>query len=133
MKWGIGVDNVDFEACKTLGIPITNTPGMFGGEVADALVRLECHPKLMGEAVKTAGEASAMQEAFCQQPDVSRASAEPLGLAINARVPIGSCRSAMKSLLSINTPKCCSSYWSGATVALGLAPKSPLFFYWASG
>lgn len=35
VKWGIGVDNVDFEACKQLGIPITNTPDMFGGEVAD--------------------------------------------------------------------------------------------------
>lgn len=35
VKWGIGVDNVDFQACKDLGIPITNTPNMFGGEVAD--------------------------------------------------------------------------------------------------
>jgi D-3-phosphoglycerate dehydrogenase len=35
VKWGIGVDNVDFEACKDLGIPIINTPGMFGAEVAD--------------------------------------------------------------------------------------------------
>ena len=35
VKWGIGVDNVDFAACKDLGIPIVNTPGMFGGEVAD--------------------------------------------------------------------------------------------------
>ena len=35
VKWGIGVDNVDFDACKELGIPITNTPGMFGREVAD--------------------------------------------------------------------------------------------------
>lgn len=35
VKWGIGVDNVDFDACKTLGIPISNTPGMFGREVAD--------------------------------------------------------------------------------------------------
>jgi D-3-phosphoglycerate dehydrogenase / 2-oxoglutarate reductase len=35
VKWGIGVDNVDFAACKELGIPITNTPNMFGGEVAD--------------------------------------------------------------------------------------------------
>jgi D-3-phosphoglycerate dehydrogenase len=35
MKWGIGTDNVDFIACKDLGIPITNTPDMFGGEVAD--------------------------------------------------------------------------------------------------
>lgn len=35
VKWGIGVDNVDFDACKDLGIPIVNTPNMFGGEVAD--------------------------------------------------------------------------------------------------
>ena len=35
VKWGIGVDNVDFEACKELSIPIINTPKMFGAEVAD--------------------------------------------------------------------------------------------------
>lgn len=35
VKWGIGIDNVDFSACKQLGIPITNTPGLFGAEVAD--------------------------------------------------------------------------------------------------
>lgn len=35
VKWGIGVDNVDFVACQDLGIPIINTPNMFGGEVAD--------------------------------------------------------------------------------------------------
>jgi len=35
VKWGIGVDNVDFQACEDLDIPITNTPGMFGAEVAD--------------------------------------------------------------------------------------------------
>jgi len=38
VKWGIGVDNVDFQACKDLGIPIINTPNMFGGEVADVAV-----------------------------------------------------------------------------------------------
>ena len=35
MKWGIGTDNVDFDACKELNIPVSNTPDMFGGEVAD--------------------------------------------------------------------------------------------------
>ena len=35
VKWGIGVDNVDFEACQDFDIPIINTPNMFGGEVAD--------------------------------------------------------------------------------------------------
>ena len=35
VKWGIGVDNVDFAACEKMGIPIINTPNMFGTEVAD--------------------------------------------------------------------------------------------------
>jgi len=38
VKWGIGVDNVDFETCAKLQIPITNTPGIFGDEVADLAV-----------------------------------------------------------------------------------------------
>lgn len=38
VKWGVGVDNVDFEACKDLNIPIINTPNMFGPEVADIAV-----------------------------------------------------------------------------------------------
>ena len=35
VKWGIGVDNVDFAACKDFNIPIINTPMMFGAEVSD--------------------------------------------------------------------------------------------------
>lgn len=35
VKWGVGVDNVDFEAAKRLGLPATNTAGVFGREVAD--------------------------------------------------------------------------------------------------
>jgi D-3-phosphoglycerate dehydrogenase len=38
VKWGVGTDNVDFEACKQLNIPISNTPQMFGGEVADLAI-----------------------------------------------------------------------------------------------
>jgi D-3-phosphoglycerate dehydrogenase len=38
VKWGIGVDNVDFDACKDLNIPIINTPDMFGREVADIAI-----------------------------------------------------------------------------------------------
>lgn len=38
VKWGVGVDNVDFAACKKLGIPIINTPNMFGAEVATVAV-----------------------------------------------------------------------------------------------
>ena len=37
-KWGIGVDNIDFDAFKDLEIPVTNTPNMFGAEVADVAV-----------------------------------------------------------------------------------------------
>ena len=35
VRWGIGVDNVDFAACQDLNIPVSNTPNMFGKEVAD--------------------------------------------------------------------------------------------------
>lgn len=35
VKWGVGVDNVDFAAFKDCGVPVENTPGVFGGEVAD--------------------------------------------------------------------------------------------------
>lgn len=38
VKWGVGVDNVDFAAAKKLGIQVANTPRMFGGEVADIAV-----------------------------------------------------------------------------------------------
>ncbi len=34
-KWGVGVDGIDLEAAKRLGIEVTNTPGAFGDEVAD--------------------------------------------------------------------------------------------------
>ena len=38
VKWGVGVDNVDFKACADLKIPITNTPGMFGEDVSDVAI-----------------------------------------------------------------------------------------------
>lgn len=38
VKWGVGVDNVDFKACARLGLPVTNTPLMFGAEVADIAI-----------------------------------------------------------------------------------------------
>jgi D-3-phosphoglycerate dehydrogenase len=34
-KWGIGVDAIDLEAAKRLGIYTSNTPNVFGDEVAD--------------------------------------------------------------------------------------------------
>ena len=39
MRWGVGTNNVDFEAFAEHEIPIENTPGVFGREVAD----LACH------------------------------------------------------------------------------------------
>lgn len=38
VKWGVGVDNVNFDAAKALNIPISNTPQMFGNEVADVAI-----------------------------------------------------------------------------------------------
>jgi D-3-phosphoglycerate dehydrogenase / 2-oxoglutarate reductase len=39
MRWGVGTDNVDFGAFEEFKIPVENTPGVFGREVAD----LACH------------------------------------------------------------------------------------------
>lgn len=38
VKWGVGTDNVDFEACQQLSIPITNIPNVFGEEVSDVAI-----------------------------------------------------------------------------------------------
>ena len=38
VKWGIGTDNIDQEACKRLGLFFTNTPGMFNEEVSDVAI-----------------------------------------------------------------------------------------------
>lgn len=35
VKWGVGVDNVDFDGARAAGINVTNTPGAFSDEVAD--------------------------------------------------------------------------------------------------
>lgn len=35
VKWGVGIDNVDFAAAKALDLSVANTPQMFGAEVAD--------------------------------------------------------------------------------------------------
>jgi D-3-phosphoglycerate dehydrogenase len=36
IRWGIGMDTVDFAAASATGVSVRNTPGVFGGEVADA-------------------------------------------------------------------------------------------------
>ena len=37
-KWGVGTDAIDLVAAEELGIRVTNTPGMFGEEVADVAI-----------------------------------------------------------------------------------------------
>jgi phosphoglycerate dehydrogenase-like enzyme len=34
-KWGVGTDGIDLAAARSLGIAVTNTPGVFGDDVAD--------------------------------------------------------------------------------------------------
>lgn len=38
VKWGIGTDNIDFEAIDKFGLKFSNTPNVFGNEVADLAV-----------------------------------------------------------------------------------------------
>ena len=52
---------------------------LFCTVTALGLVRLVCQPKLMGATVKTAAEASALLDSFCQQPGVGMTSAEQAG------------------------------------------------------
>lgn len=60
VKWGVGTDNVDFAACKDLGIPIINTPGVFGNEVADValsyLLGLSRYTFEIDRAIRDRGE-----------------------------------------------------------------------------
>lgn len=37
-KWGVGLDNIDLAAAERRGIRVTNTPGVFGDEVANVAV-----------------------------------------------------------------------------------------------
>jgi D-3-phosphoglycerate dehydrogenase / 2-oxoglutarate reductase len=38
VKWGAGVDNVDFSGANACGLKVPNTPGMFDDEVADIAI-----------------------------------------------------------------------------------------------
>ncbi len=40
IKWGIGVDNIDIVSAKKYGVPVFNTPNVFGGVVAEQALSL---------------------------------------------------------------------------------------------
>jgi D-3-phosphoglycerate dehydrogenase len=59
VKWGVGVDNVDFAAARELGLPVANTPGVFGNEVADValgyVIALARETHLIDRGVRAGG------------------------------------------------------------------------------
>jgi D-3-phosphoglycerate dehydrogenase len=58
-KWGVGVDAIDLPAAAERGITVTNTPGVFGEDVADAalgyLLSLTRHITRIHQAVARGG------------------------------------------------------------------------------
>ncbi|WP_229814345.1 NAD(P)-dependent oxidoreductase [Novosphingobium colocasiae] len=60
VKWGVGVDNVDFKAAADLGLKSCNTPGVFGREVADLAMNyvggLARHSFYIDRQIRNAGE-----------------------------------------------------------------------------
>jgi D-3-phosphoglycerate dehydrogenase / 2-oxoglutarate reductase len=58
-KWGIGTDAIDLEAAARLGIQVTNTPAVFGDDVADVaagyLVLLARRLHLIDRSVREGG------------------------------------------------------------------------------
>lgn len=80
---------------------------LFCTVTALGLVRLVGQPKLMGAAVKTAAQASALLEAFCQQPGVGMAMPEQGGwdvfhqLLRSGELPARLCTDAYLAALAI--------------------------------
>lgn len=80
---------------------------LFCTVTALGLVRLVCQPKLMGTAVRSAAEASALLEGFCSQPGVSLAMPEQGGweefhrLLRGGSVPARLCTDAYLAALAI--------------------------------
>jgi D-3-phosphoglycerate dehydrogenase len=58
-RWGVGIDNVDLEAAAALGVRVTNTPSVFGDEVADVaigyVILLARHLHTIDRAVRDGG------------------------------------------------------------------------------
>lgn len=60
VKWGVGVDNVDFSAARDFGIAVVNTPAVFGKEVADIamgyVIGLARETYFIDRAIRSHGE-----------------------------------------------------------------------------
>ncbi|HUQ42896.1 MAG TPA: phosphoglycerate dehydrogenase [Candidatus Limnocylindria bacterium] len=58
-RWGVGIDNVDLEAARDLGIEVRNTPAVFADEVADVaigyLIMLARHLHRIDAGVRAGG------------------------------------------------------------------------------
>jgi D-3-phosphoglycerate dehydrogenase len=98
VKWGVGVDNVDFAAARELGLPVANTPGVFGNEVADValgyVIGLARETFLIDRAVRAGGwpkpaglSLSECRAALVGYGDIGRAIAHRL-LACGMRVSV---------------------------------------------
>ncbi|MEZ5996631.1 MAG: NAD(P)-dependent oxidoreductase [Hyphomonadaceae bacterium] len=59
VKWGVGTDSIDKAAAQRLGVPVYNTPGAFGDEVADLALALLLdvvrRVSLMNHAIRDGG------------------------------------------------------------------------------
>lgn len=83
-RWGIGMDSVDLAAAARLGITVSNTPGVFGNEVADLALGLLIglargivsvhHAVLNGDWVKFEGRSlNALEVGVVGLGDIGRA------------------------------------------------------------
>ena len=81
---------------------------LFSTVTALGLVRLVCQPKVMGSAVKSAQGASALLQAFCQQPGVCMATPASDGWDVfhqlmgNENLPARLCTDAYLAALAIS-------------------------------
>lgn len=98
VKWGVGTDNIDFDAIDEFKIRFKNTPGMFGNEVADLALGylimlfrriLETHHSVLeGKWLKPSGNSLANKEiAIIGFGDIGRNLTKRL-LACNAKVNV---------------------------------------------
>jgi D-3-phosphoglycerate dehydrogenase / 2-oxoglutarate reductase len=111
-KWGIGLDGIDLDAARERGIEITNTPGVFGGEVADValgyVVMLARQLRRLDASVRAGGwfkhegrSLSAMTLGVVGFGDIGRSiarRAQGFDMAISAYDPLVSSRDVAASM-----------------------------------